>query len=272
MDVAEIIGQGFELYKRNWKRLLLLGIIMSPFIMAEALISSVLPIIDMIIYFLFSPIFASGYYLYFVRIWRNDTPRLSVLFHYCHSFKKYGRVLLFYVCYYCSFLLFFIGFLLLSIILIFILNFFFKYSRAIYIIDIICILFFFVIFIWFISRMFLCKYLFLFQEKKPLWGTIKEGFKKMKGNVGRLIWLTFLQYILIILFVGLPISAIFMLVSMLDPDVMIYGILSVFAVFFLTNLFSIPYIGIIQAGFASEILHDLTWEGQIVTEKENIDE
>lgn len=94
----------------------------------------------------------------------------------------------------------------------------------------------------------------------------------MKGNVGRLIWLTFLQYILIILFVGLPISAIFMLVSMLDPDVMIYGILSVFAVFFLTNLFSIPYIGIIQAGFASEILHDLTWEGQIVAEKENIDE
>lgn len=133
MDVAEIIGQGFELYKRNWKRLLLLGIIMSPFIMAEALISSVLPIIDMIIYFLFSPIFASGYYLYFVRIWRNDTPRLSVLFHYCHSFKKYGRVLLFYVCYYCSFLLFFILSLILGFILSFMLSFFFKDSIAIYI-------------------------------------------------------------------------------------------------------------------------------------------
>ena len=242
MNIGDICGRSFQLYKQNWKQMLVLGAISAvvtivvmilTWSMNEKESEAILKMVS----FLLSPLLASGIYRYIIKLWRGEKPKLSTLFYYCRSASAYMRVLLFYLWYYA----FFFTFLFLIVIL--------AYSFLAPLLDDWATIILIVVLSWFYLRMFLAEYLFIFQDKTSGGDTVLEGFRRMKGHTIGLIVLQMLQLLLSLLYL-IPMLIIL-------PQIFGYGAeVVVIVVVFMILVVVQPLIGLMLAGFASEVLQD----------------
>lgn len=263
MCISAVISRSIQLYKQNFKPLLVLGVLcaaISVLTQSTAWLTrrnEVTIVVD-IISFIFCPILGFGLYRYLIKVWRNESSHLSELLHYCRSLQDYGRVLWFAFCFGCCSFIFIFAvslFYLLCMLISDPLVLFDPINQILLLLATVAIPI-----IWFVLRIFLITYLFLFQEWKSPWQTIKEGFMRMKGNMGRLF---LLQVVVVLLSLCFFVPGFLVTQNYFPVDASQKLLLLLLS--FVVECFIAPFTWMLQAGFASEILQDCIWEEVVKT-------
>lgn len=262
MCISAVISRSIQLYKQNFKPLLVLGVLcaaISVLTQSTAWLTrrEEVTLIINLVGFIFCPILGYGLYRYLLKVWRNESSHLSELLHYCRSLQDYGRVLWFAFCFgCCSFIVIF------AVLLIYLLCILLSGPANLFnpLNQIVLLAIFVIPIIWFTLRVFLVNYLFLFQEWKSPWQTIKEGFMRMKGNMGRLF---LLQVVVVLLSLCFSVPGFLVTQNYFPIDASQKLLLLLLS--FVAECIIAPLTWMLQAGFASEILQDCIWEEDVKT-------
>ena len=112
MKTGEIISRGVQLYKQNWRQVLLLGLLAAGVGVVSGQLSTLGgetkgQLVSLLFDFLLCPIILFGMYRYYLGLWRGQSADLKGVLYYCRSGKViavcYGLIFVIVVGPFCLF-------------------------------------------------------------------------------------------------------------------------------------------------------------------------
>ncbi len=247
LSATKITSRSFQLYKKNWKVMLLLGLL---YVGISAIVEFITAPMDetlgelfaSVVFIILSPVLTFGFYHCLLNIWRDRSAAITDVFRFCKSGADFAKTIGFYFCYVC--------FGVIAAIFIFVVPLFilalFIHSRIVFIAGLLVMV---ILLMWLVFRLELAEFLYLFRTEEPFTNTIFDGFKMMKGYVAK-----FLVLQLIIVLLELPYFIPQLILEEGWVNMEFSGI--IFTVTFIMEVIIYPMLSIMMAGFFCEVLQE----------------
>ncbi len=251
LSTTEITKRSFQLYKENWKPMLLLGAVVLVLdeltgTSAEGDLSA--SVLALVLSVLIAPLTQGGYYFYLMNVWGEKPSSVSDILYFCKSAGMYGKAVCFFICYMVAtsaiVLFSFVPVLFAAFMSNPVQTMLIAYGMTL----LILIPFFYLVF-----RFMLAPYLYICDPEESAITVIAKSFEMMNCYV----W----KYVLISLAV-LLIELIYILPEYLLTSAGIHDEV-VLALTFIPNLLVYPMVYLMTVGFACEVLRE---HGVIVDE------
>lgn len=244
LSTTEITKRSFQLYKENWKPMLLLGAVV--LVLAELTGTSAegdisASVLALVLSVLVAPLTQGGYYFYLMNVWSEKPASVRDILYFCKSAGMYGKALCFFICYMIAtsviILFSFVPVLFAAFMNIPVHSMLIAYGITLLLL---------IPFFYLVLRLMLAPYLYVCDPEESAITVIAKSFEMMKGYVWKYILIS-LAVLLIELIYILP---EYLLTSAGVNDGM------VLALTFIPNLLVYPLVYLMTAGFACEVLRE----------------
>lgn len=245
LSTTEITSRSFQLYKQNWKPMLIAGFISLVLtqitdVSTDGVIGSTLLALALSV--LIAPLTQGGYYFFQMNVWSEKPSSVKDILYFCQSAGLYTKALCFFFCYLVCITVAMFAITILPTMLLA-----FSVGTHVHIPFHVGITILLVgIALWIFIRISLSPYLYIFQSEESAIVIIAKSYEMMKGYVGKFI-LIFLMSILIELVYFIP-------EFIMEEAGIQSGAASV--ILFVLHLLVYPLTSMMMAGFACEVLRE----------------
>ena len=244
LSTTEITKRSFQLYKENWKPMLLLGMVSLGLMqLADTSIEGEISgsLLALVLSVLIAPLTQGGYFFYLMNVWGEKPSSVRDIFYFFKSAGMYGKALCFFICYMIAtsaiVLFSFVPILLAACMSNPNYSMLISYSLTLFIL---------IPFFYLVLRFMLAPYLYICAPEESAITVSAKSFEMMKGYV----W----KYILLSLVI-LLIELIYVVPEYLLTSAGVSAGM-VLAVTFILNLLVYPLVYLMTAGFACEVLRE----------------
>lgn len=261
LSTTEITNRSFQLYKQNWKPMLIAGFI--SFAITQLADISVdgeigTSLLELVLGVLIAPIAQGGYYFYQMNVWSEKPSSVKDILYFLKSVRSFGKALWFFFCYSIVTSVAIIITAVIPILYIALLGGAGLDKITLYFAALIILIPFF----WLMARFILSPYLYIGNSEEGVFVIIAKSFEMMKGYIGKLI--------LIILMSTLIELVYFIPEFIIEEAGLQSGAAS--AILFVLHLLVYPLTSMMMAGFACEVLREhgvITDESAELVEEDN---